>query len=80
MNLLVKLAKIAGYGQPLKGGKDLFNGGTHVDPLKVSRGEEDINRKKGKDLFSGGAHRGKPHQHRPKPRLDHGSGDNDWCY
>ena len=78
MNLLVKLAKIAGYGQTLRGGKDLFNSGAHIDPSKSNREEF---RKGGKDLFNGGAHRGKPHRPRHQhPHLDHSSGEHEWCY
>ena len=75
MDFLVKLAKIAGYGQPRKVGKDLFNNGKHNAPSK----HEEI-RKPGKDLFNGGAHVGKPHNPRPRPHLDHGSDDHEWTY
>jgi len=78
MSFLVRLARMVGYGNPLKGGKDPFNGGVHVDERKD---QHKGNGKGGRDLFNGGAHKGKPHKpHRPHPHLDHDSGNNDWCY
>ncbi len=73
MGVLVRVAKMLGYGQP-KPSKDLFNGGVHQEEQRDQKHSQKTHF--GRDPFNGGYHKGKPH----KPQLDSGSGPHEWTY